>query len=60
MSSTVWENVGFACGGLAVALLLLFAFSVAAPMSEEVLARGFLYRGWSASFLRVPGAIILL
>lgn len=41
------------------ALLLLFAFSVAAPMSEEVLARGFLYRGWSASFLRVPGAIIL-
>ena len=25
MSSKVWENVGFACGGLAVALLLLFA-----------------------------------
>lgn len=41
------------------ALLLLFAFSVAAPMSEEVLARGFLFSGWSASFLRVPGAIIL-
>jgi len=41
------------------ALLLLFAFSVAAPMSEEVLARGFLYRGWSESFLRVPGAIAL-
>lgn len=41
------------------ALLLLIAFSVAAPMSEEVLARGFLLRGWSASFLRVPGAIIL-
>ena len=41
------------------ALLLLFAFSVAAPMSEEVLARGFLFRGWSASFLRVPGAILL-
>ena len=41
------------------ALLLLIAFSVAAPMSEEVLARGFLFRGWSASFLRVPGAIIL-
>ncbi|KJC44186.1 abortive infection protein [Bradyrhizobium sp. LTSP849] len=41
------------------ALLLLFAFSVAAPMSEEILARGFLFRGWSASFLRVPGAIIL-
>ncbi len=41
------------------ALLLLFAFSVAAPMSEEVLARGFLFRGWSASFLGVPGAILL-
>src|SRR6478752_5084820 len=41
------------------AALLLFAFSVAAPMSEEVLARGFLFRGWSASFLRVPGAIVL-
>jgi len=41
------------------ATLLLLAFSVAAPMSEEVLARGFLYRGWSESFLRVPGAIIL-
>jgi membrane protease YdiL (CAAX protease family) len=41
------------------AVLMLFAFSVAAPMSEEVLARGFLFRGWSASFLRVPGAIIL-
>lgn len=41
------------------ALMLLFAFSVAAPMSEEVLARGFLFRGWSASFLRVPGAIML-
>ena len=33
--------------------------AVAAPMSEEVLARGFLYRGWSESFLRVPGAILL-
>lgn len=41
------------------AMLLLVAFSVAAPMSEEFLARGFLFRGWSASFLRVSGAIIL-
>ncbi|OAF19945.1 CPBP family intramembrane glutamic endopeptidase [Bradyrhizobium neotropicale] len=41
------------------AAMLLLAFSVAAPMSEEVLARGFLYGGWSASFLRVPGAILL-
>jgi membrane protease YdiL (CAAX protease family) len=41
------------------AVLLVLAFSIAAPVSEEVLARGFLYRGWSESFLRVPGAIIL-
>jgi len=39
--------------------LLLFAFCVAAPVTEEFFARGFLYRGWSESFLRVPGAIIL-
>jgi membrane protease YdiL (CAAX protease family) len=39
--------------------LLLIAFCVAAPISEELLARGFLYRGWSESFLRVPGAILL-
>jgi membrane protease YdiL (CAAX protease family) len=39
--------------------LLVIAFCVAAPITEELFARGFLYRGWSQSFLRVPGAIIL-
>jgi uncharacterized protein len=39
--------------------LAVLAFAVAAPMSEEFFARGFLYRGWSESFLRVPGAIVL-
>ena len=39
--------------------LLVFAFCVAAPITEEFFARGFLYRGWSESFLRVPGAIVL-
>ncbi|HXI07437.1 MAG: lysostaphin resistance A-like protein [Bradyrhizobium sp.] len=39
--------------------LLVLAFCVAAPISEELLARGFLYRGWSESFLGVPGAILL-
>ena len=29
--------------------LLVIAFCVAAPMSEEIFARGFLYRGWSES-----------
>jgi membrane protease YdiL (CAAX protease family) len=39
--------------------LLLIAFGVGAPVSEELFARGFLYRGWSESSLRVPGAIVL-
>jgi len=39
--------------------LLVIAFCVAAPISEELFARGFLYRGWSESFLRPTGAIIL-
>ena len=39
--------------------LLVIAFSVAAPVSEELFARGFLYRGWSELSLRVPGAILL-
>ena len=38
--------------------LLVIAFCVAAPITEEFFARGFLYRGWSESFLRVPGAIL--
>jgi uncharacterized protein len=39
--------------------LLVTAFCIAAPISEEFFARGFLYRGWSESFLKVPGAIVL-
>jgi len=39
--------------------LLAIAFCVAAPVTEEFFARGFLYRGWSESILRVPGAIAL-
>jgi uncharacterized protein len=39
--------------------LLVIAFTVAAPVSEEILARGFLYRGWSESRLGVAGAIFL-
>jgi len=39
--------------------LLVVAFCGAAPVTEELFARGFLYRGWSQSFLGVPGAILL-
>src|ERR1043166_2660703 len=31
--------------------LLVIAFSIAAPATEELMVRGFLYRGWSQSFL---------
>ena len=39
--------------------LLVVAFCVAAPVSEELFARGFLYRGWSESSLGPGGAILL-
>jgi membrane protease YdiL (CAAX protease family) len=39
--------------------LLVIAFCVAAPVTEELFARGFLYRGWSESFLGPFGAILL-
>ncbi|EKS38815.1 CPBP family intramembrane glutamic endopeptidase [Afipia clevelandensis] len=39
--------------------LLVIAFCVIAPITEEFFARGFLYRGWSESFLRPAGAIVL-
>jgi uncharacterized protein len=39
--------------------LLIVSFCVAAPVTEEIFARGFLYRGWSESFLGPVGAIML-
>jgi hypothetical protein len=39
--------------------LAVLAFAVGAPITEELFARGFLYRGWSESFLRPVGAILL-
>src|SRR5882757_8283161 len=39
--------------------LLVIAFTVAAPVTEEFFARGFLYRGWSESSLGIAGAILL-
>ena len=39
--------------------LLVIAFCVAAPVSEEFFARGFLYRGWSETFLGPAGAVLL-
>jgi hypothetical protein len=42
-----------------VVWLLVIAFGFAAPVTEELMVRGFLYRGWSESVLRPVGAIIL-
>jgi membrane protease YdiL (CAAX protease family) len=39
--------------------LLVIAFCIAAPVSEELFARGFLYRGWSETALGPGGAILL-
>ena len=39
--------------------LLVIAFAIAAPITEELMVRGFLYRGWSESALGPLGAIVL-
>ncbi len=39
--------------------LLLIGFCIAAPVAEEFVVRGMLYRGWSQSFLGPVGAIVL-
>ncbi|WJR81310.1 type II CAAX endopeptidase family protein [Bradyrhizobium sp. NP1] len=43
-------------GGL---LILLIGGCIAAPMMEEFIVRGFMFRGWSQSFLGPVGAIVL-
>jgi membrane protease YdiL (CAAX protease family) len=39
--------------------LMWLAFVVAAPLGEEILFRGFLFRGWAASPLGAPGTILV-
>jgi CAAX protease family protein len=39
-------------------LLLLVAAAVASPIGEEIMFRGFLFRGWAASPLGVAGTIV--
>src|SRR5262245_6111843 len=48
--------VGGAAGGLFV---LLVGGCLAAPIMEELVFRGFMFRGWSESFLGPIGAILL-
>lgn len=40
-------------------LILLIGGCIAAPMMEEFIVRGFMFRGWSQSFLGPVGAIVL-
>jgi hypothetical protein len=40
-------------------MVSLIAVCIAAPVTEELLVRGFLIRGWSESFLGPTGAIVL-
>lgn len=39
--------------------LALLGFCVGAPIAEEFIFRGFVFRGWSTTFLRPLGAILL-
>jgi membrane protease YdiL (CAAX protease family) len=45
--------------GAPALILLLIAVAVAAPIGEEIIFRGFLFRGWSVSPLGVTGTILL-
>ena len=38
--------------------LMWIAFVVAAPVGEEIVFRGFLFRGWAASRLGAPGTVL--
>lgn len=40
-------------------LVLLIAMCVTAPLTEELVVRGFLFRGWSQSFLGPTGSIVV-
>ena len=53
-------NETYRSARLAGALPLLWlSVVVVAPIGEELLFRGFLHRGWSASWLGVPGTVLV-
>lgn len=53
-------NPYLAVNGAGGLLLLLIGGCIAGPMMEEFIFRGFLFRGWSQSFLGPIGAIVLI
>src|SRR5262249_26533283 len=48
-----------AARGSGAAPLLLMAAVIAAPVGEELMFRGFLFRGWSASRLGIGGTVLV-
>jgi membrane protease YdiL (CAAX protease family) len=49
-----------AYGGVGGIFLLFVALTITGPIVEEFLCRGFMFRGWSQSFLGPAGAIVLI
>ena len=50
---------GFSAKGADGLLILLIGGCIAGPLMEEFIVRGFMFRGWSQSFLGPMGAILL-
>jgi uncharacterized protein len=48
-----------AAKGASALPLMWLLIVVFAPIVEEIVFRGFLFRGWAASWLRVPGTVVL-
>jgi membrane protease YdiL (CAAX protease family) len=47
-------------GGVTGLFLFFVALTITAPIMEEFVCRGFMFRGWSESFLGPTGAIVLI
>lgn len=47
-------------GGVGGVFLFFVGLTITAPIMEEFLCRGFMFRGWSQSFLGPTGAIVLI
>jgi CAAX protease family protein len=53
-------NLSEAYGGAGGIFLFFVFLTITGPIVEEFLCRGFMFRGWSQSFLRPAGAIVLI
>lgn len=53
------DNPDLVVGGTVGLLTLLIAGCIIGPILEEFVVRGFMYRGWSQSFLGPTGTIVL-